>query len=90
MTSFCGDVRVAGDIGMYGQTFRLSLTAHGLAGIPPTSLGFFADPIREFLAINSRMTLLFGISFCYPDETAPGNRMKMDRVDISESVTFHG
>lgn len=34
--------------------------------------------------------MLFGISFGYPDESAPGNRMKMDCVDISESVTFHG
>ncbi|SES46666.1 nitroreductase [Rhizobium sp. NFR03] len=28
------NVRVAGDIGMYAQTFLLSLTAHGLGGIP--------------------------------------------------------
>ena len=28
------------------QTFLLSLTAHGLAGIPQTALGFFAGTIR--------------------------------------------
>ena len=33
--------------------------------------------------------MLFGISFGYPDEEAPGNRMYMDRVPVSDSVTFH-
>lgn len=90
MPSFGDNVRVAGDIGMYGQTLLLSLAAHGLGGIPQTSLGFYAEPIRQFLNIPQDMKMLFGISFGYPDESAPGNRMKMDRVDISESVTFHG
>ncbi|ACT07963.1 nitroreductase [Dickeya chrysanthemi Ech1591] len=89
MPTFGDNVRVAGDIGMYGQTFLLSLAAHGLGGIPQTSLGFFAGPIRGFLGIPDNLKLLFGISFGYPDEAAPGNRMSMDRVDISESVTFH-
>jgi nitroreductase len=44
MPSFGDNVRVGGDIGMYGQTFLLSLTAHGLAGIPQTSLGFSLVP----------------------------------------------
>ncbi|WP_315707819.1 nitroreductase [Brenneria uluponensis] len=87
--SFGDNVRVAGDIGMYGQTLLLSLTAHGLGGIPQTSLGFYAEPIRQFLNIPRDMKMLFGISFGYPDESAPGNRMKMDRVNINESVTFH-
>ncbi|MXP49085.1 nitroreductase [Pantoea sp. Eser] len=89
MPSFGDDVRVAGDIGMYGQTLLLSLTAHGLGGIPQTSLGFFAEDIRRLLAIDNSKKLLFGISFGYPDLQAPGNRMVMDRVDLSESVTFH-
>jgi nitroreductase len=89
MPSFGDNVRVAGDIGMYGQTFLLSLAAHGLGGIPQTSLGFFAGPIREYLGISDELKMLFGISFGYPDEVAPGNRMRMDRVPVSESVTFH-
>lgn len=89
MPSFGDNVRVAGDIGMYGQTLLLSLTARGLGGIPQTALGFFAGTIREFLAIPDELKMLFGISFGYPDGDAPGNRMHMGRVPIEESVTFH-
>lgn len=89
MPSFGDNVRVAGDIGMYAQTFLLALAARGLGGIPQTSLGFFAETIREILGISEDQKMLFGISFGYPDEYAPGNRMKMDRVAIGDSVTFH-
>lgn len=89
MPSFGDNVRVAGDIGMYGQTFLLSLAARGLGGIPQTSLGFFAGAIREVLGIPEELKLLFGISFGYPDDAAPGNRMRMGRVPIEDSVTFH-
>lgn len=89
MPSFGDDVRVGGDIGMYGQTFLLSLAARGLGGIPQTALGFFAGTIREALGITDQHKMLFGISFGYPDDEAPGNRMWMDRVPITDSVTFH-
>ena len=89
MPSFGDNVRVAGDMGMYGQTILLSLAARGLGGIPQTALGFFAGAIREFLGLPDELKLLFGISFGYPDDAAPGNRIRMDRVPIDTSVTFH-
>jgi nitroreductase len=89
MPSFGDNVRVAGDMGMYGQTFLLSLAARGLGGIPQTALGFFAGTIREFLGIPDELKLLFGISFGYLDDDAPGNRIRMDRVPVDTSVTFH-
>jgi len=89
MPSFGDNVRVAGDMGMYGQTLLLSLAARGLGGIPQTALGFFAGTIREFLGIPEEFKMLFGISFGYVDEAAPGNRIHMDRVPVDTSVTFH-
>jgi nitroreductase len=89
MPSFGDDVRVAGDMGMYGQTFLLSLAARQLGGIPQTALGFFADTIREFLGVPKELKLLFGISFGFPDDSAPGNRVHMGRVPVDTSVTFH-
>lgn len=83
------NVRVAGDIGMYAQTLLLSLTAHGLGGVPQTMLGFYADTIREQLDIDPSFKMLFGISFGYPDETSPADGYRIDKVDIDESVTFH-
>jgi nitroreductase len=89
MPSFGDNVRVGGDIGMYGQTFLLSLTAHGLAGIPQTALGFFAGTIREVLNIPVELKMLFGISFGYADPNAPSNSFKLGRDAINSNVTFH-
>jgi nitroreductase len=89
MPTFGDNVRVGGDIGMYGQTFLLSLTAHGLAGIPQTALGFFAGTIRELLNVPNELKMLFGISFGYADPNAPGNSFKLGRDPITSNVTFH-
>jgi len=90
MPSFGDNVRTAGDVGMYGQTFLLSLVAHGLAGIPQTSLGFFAGTIREVLGISQEHKMLFGISFGYADSSAPGNQLRIGRAALDETVVFHG
>lgn len=89
MPSIGDNVRVAGDIGMYAQTFWLSLTAHGLGGVAQTMLAYFADTIREFLGIDSKYRLLFGMSFGYPDLSASINKLKTGRAPLEESVTFH-
>lgn len=87
---FGDSVRTAADVGMYGQTFLLSLVAHGLGGAPQTMLGMFADTVREVLGIETRAKLLFGISFGYPDPASVSNSFRMDRAGIEECVTFHG
>lgn len=89
MPSVGDHVRVAGDIGMYAQTFLLSLTAHGLGGIPQTMLGFHADVVRAVLGIDPSFRMLFGMSFGYPDEAATANRYRIGKAPIEESVTFH-
>lgn len=90
MPPFYDSVRIAGDVGMYGQTFLLSLTAHSLQGCPQTLLGFFAGTIREVLGIDPKLKMLFGISFGYPDLDSPGSKYRIARAPIEECVTFHG
>src|SRR3546814_9733961 len=58
-------VRVAGDVGMFGQSLLLSLEAHGLGGVPQTLLSFFQRAAREVLGFDPRYKLLLGISFGY-------------------------
>jgi nitroreductase len=84
------NVRVAADIGMYAQNFLLSLVANGLAGIPQTMLGSFADPARSLLGLSDDMKLLFGISFGYPDHEHLASRYEIGRIPVSESVFLHG
>lgn len=83
------NVRVAGDIGMYAQTLLLPLTAHGLGGVPQTSLGFYGETIRKELGIDPSLKLLFGISLGYPDMTHPANQYRINKAPLGESVTFH-
>jgi Nitroreductase len=83
------NVRVASDIGMYGQSFLLSLAARGYAGIPQTLLGFHADAVREMLGVPDTFRLLFGISFGYADPAAPTYHARMPKIPVEQSVVFH-
>lgn len=89
MPVFGDGVRVAGDIGMYGQTFLLSLAAHGLGGVPQTVLGMYADTVRTVLGVDPSFKLLFGISFGYPDRASAANAYRIDKIPFEESVIFH-
>lgn len=89
-TPVVGDcVRAASDVGMYAQTFLLSLAAHGLGGVPQTVLGLYAQTVRDTLGISSDSKMLFGISFGLPDVGAPENELRMNRDAVDTNVTFH-
>ncbi|MEE2037099.1 nitroreductase [Nocardiopsis sp. CT-R113] len=90
LPQFGDGVRVAGDMGMYAQTFLLALEARGLAGIPQTMLGSYADVVRGSLDIKSDMKLLFGISFGLADPQGPASAYRMGRAPLAESVVLHG
>lgn len=83
------NVRVAADLGMWAQTFLLSLVANGLDGIPQTQLGSYAEQARELLGLPDDLKLLFGISFGYADVEAPAARYKIGRIPVNDSVFHH-
>ncbi len=89
MPLFGDGVRGAGDVGMYAQTFLLALEARGLAGIPQTMLGIYADVVRESLGVKPDMKLLFGISFGLADPEGPASEYRMGRAPLAESVVLH-
>jgi nitroreductase len=82
-------VRVASDVGMYAQTFLLSLIAQGFAGIPQTLLGLFAAPIRAHLGVPDEMKLLFGISLGDADPAGLAAAPTMPRAPFSDSCVLH-
>ncbi|MFD9892694.1 nitroreductase [Amycolatopsis sp. NPDC059027] len=82
------DARMTADIGMYGQTLLLAMTAYGVASCPQGLLGFYGDTIRESLGIRDGK-VLFGVSFGYPVESAPVNQLKLTRADLGETTRFH-
>ena len=73
------------DIGMYAQSFLLSLAARGIGSIPQTSVGMYADTIRQVLGVSDDMKLLFGVSFGYPDKEAKANSIRMGRDPIESN-----
>ncbi len=82
-------LREAADLGMYAQTLMLSMSAHGIASVPQTALGFFANTLREELDIAENQKLMFGISFGYEDSSAPENTAKTARAELAETVRFY-
>ncbi|MGW3976282.1 nitroreductase [Streptomyces mirabilis] len=86
---FGDGVRVGGDIGMYAQTFLLSLAARGLGGIPQTVLGLYADTVREVLNVPDDLKLFFGISFGHEDPTSSDNSYRLGKVAVQENVITH-
>jgi nitroreductase len=82
-------VRVASDVGMYAQTLLLSFAARGIAAVPQTSLGYYAEQTRRVLGLASDRKLLFGISFGFPDPASPAFNYKIGRDPIDHNVTFY-
>ncbi|WJD60710.1 nitroreductase [Pseudomonas kurunegalensis] len=84
-----GDVQNSADVGMYTQTFLLSLVSRGLGGIAQGMLSNFPSTIREELGIPSDLRLVHGISFGHANEQAKSAQVRFGRAPLSESVTFH-
>ncbi|WP_411342679.1 nitroreductase [Paenibacillus sp. WLX1005] len=89
MPSFGDNVRVASDVGMYGQSLLLALAARGIGSIPQTSIAMYADTVRRVLNVPQDLKLLFGISFGYADEEQPVNQSHIGRDPVKDAVTFH-
>jgi len=82
------EARLAADVGMYGQTLLLAMTAYGVASCPQGLLSFYADTVRETLGLSGGK-LLFGISFGYPDTDAPVNAATVRRESLPATTRFH-
>lgn len=83
------NVRIAADVGMYAQTFLLSLVAHGAAGLPSTLLGYFPAEARQVAGVPDNFNLLFGIAFGYPETGHPMSEYRTGRAPSRECVVFH-
>ncbi|MEU2682883.1 nitroreductase [Streptomyces hygroscopicus] len=82
------EVRMAADVGMYGQTLLLALTAYGIASCPQGLLSFYADTVRRSLGVAEDRKLLLGVSFGYADPSAPVNGISIPRAELSETTRF--
>ena len=84
-----GNEREAADLGHFGQTFMLALTARGIASIPQTSIGMVPQTIRGVLGLDYSRKLLYGISIGYELPGLPASRIVQGRADYQEFTRFH-
>ncbi|MET9554497.1 nitroreductase [Streptomyces sp. NPDC006645] len=83
-----GGARLAADVGAYMQTLLLAMTAYGVASCPQGLLSFYANTVRDELALEGGQ-LLVGISFGYADEAAPVNHVTTGRAALEAVAAFH-
>lgn len=77
------------DIGSYLQTISLVMQSYGIASCVQGALGFYPDPIKEFLSIPEEQGVIVGISFGYEDKQHPANKTRTTRASINDMVVFY-
>jgi nitroreductase len=82
------DIMGAVDLGIYAQTLSLIMSEHGLSNCMQGALGQFPDPVRKALNLPEHRGILFGMSFGYADESAPVNKTRTEREEITNAVSF--
>jgi nitroreductase len=82
------DIMGAVDLGIYAQTLSLIISEHGLSNCMQGALGQFPDPVRKALDLPEHRGVLFGMSFGYADESAPVNKTRTEREEITNAVSF--
>lgn len=81
-------VGVALDVGMWVQTFLLSLWARGVGSCAQASLRMYPEILHRELEIPEDLQILCGISFGYEDPGVPANLTRQKRESLEANVRF--
>lgn len=76
------------DVGLFLQTLMLTMHARGLGCIPQGALAQYPGPVKRLADIPAGNEILCGLSFGYPDPSAPINDLRMPRKPIGETLSF--
>jgi nitroreductase len=78
------------DYGMFIQNIMTSARGHGLHTCPQAAFADYHKIIRAHLGIPEDHTVICGLSIGYEDKEAVANRLRTDRVPVSEFARFTG
>jgi nitroreductase len=78
------------DYGMFIQNIMISARGHGLHTCPQAAFADYHRIIRAHLGIPQDHTVICGLSIGYEDKAAVVNRLRTDRVPVSEFARFIG
>ncbi|MBE0614566.1 MAG: nitroreductase [Burkholderiales bacterium] len=76
------------DLGIYAQTLALLMAERGISSCMQGALGVYPDPARKMFGLSEDTGILFGMSFGYPEDNAPANKARTDRVALDATVQF--
>ena len=76
------------DYGMFIQSIITSARGHGLHTCPQAAFADFHKIIRAHLGIPENHTVICALSIGYEDKAAVANRLRTDRVPVSEFARF--
>ena len=77
------------DLGLFVQSFLMTLHAEGLGGCPQAMLTVYPDIICRHLDIPENIKIAIGISLGYPDNNAAANKYRSQRMDVKEFVRWY-
>jgi nitroreductase len=77
------------DCGIYISNFLLAAQSFGLGAIPQAALASHASFIRRYFSLPVHRLVVAGISFGWPDISAPVNGFRTSRASLDETVAFH-
>ena len=78
------------DMGMFMQSIMLLAREHGLHTCPQESWSGWYREVAAAIALPAERMLFSGIAVGYRDESAPINRLRTDRVPLTDFATFRG
>jgi nitroreductase len=76
------------DCGLYVQSFLLAAQSLGVGAIPQAALAVHSQFVREYFGLPDTRQVVCGISFGWPDATAPVNGFRTSRLSGPETATF--
>jgi nitroreductase len=77
------------DCGLWLQSFLLGAQALGLGAAPQAALASYAPFFRDHFGLAQDRSVVFGVSFGWPDPDAPVNRFRTSRADLDRAVRLH-
>lgn len=78
------------DCGGFVTAFTLAAQAAGVATVAQAALASCAPMLHRHFGIGAERLILCGISFGYPDPTAPANGFRTGRAEVDDIVDWRG
>ena len=78
------------DCGAVANYISLLATSRGLGTCLMAALAMYPNPVRKKLNLPENKKIVLGLSLGYPDESSAVNRLRTDREDLDNIVTWVG